>query len=142
MERHDERKAEQAAQEEADREALIAARGHEAPACCVCGKPNLRALSNPGFTCCSHECSEAWPVLRYYIEEGHAEKHRMQMARWQVENETDPVKLRYAQRVLDGKVGRPVQHFGIRPGTKIWEVAKKFRPDLLEGDLNDRKAER
>jgi hypothetical protein len=133
MERADAAKAAQQAQEDAAIQARVD-RG-EAPPCKVCRKPNVRALTNDNTsTTCGDECAQAWPLLRYYLEEGNAEKHRMQMARWALTNpKAKPAQLAYARRVLAGEVTEPVKHFGIKAGSKVEALARRLRPDLLEG---------
>jgi hypothetical protein len=78
-------------------------------------------------------------VLRYYLEKGHAEQHRVSVAKSVLKRpDSTPVQIRHAERVLAGtakKRGR----LHIIPGSRVEEFARRFRPELLD-DYKGREA--
>lgn len=123
----------------------VAERPIEGPAapCRVCGTKYFE-WDRPGPTgvsaTCSHECKDAWVVLRYHCGD-FRERHRVHVVNWVLKNSDDPVARRNAQRTLDGTAGTHGQWLSrgskahglaLRSLREGWPIYEKLTPPIQE----------
>lgn len=132
FEEHRRRRAERQAREEAERQRQHEERAlREGVTCRCCGRPHSRTVRRDWALTCSHECAEAWPVLRYHVDEHEREKHQRAVASWVLRNpdKVNEYELRNARRVRVGleplcvEEGRDRKRRWLVEGSQAFEVA-------------------
>lgn len=88
--------------------------------CVICGIPT------PNPTTCGGPCADdyAKSTLRYHADDDRRANQKRAIARWTLNNETDPIQLRHARRVLDGD-DEPYGGRWLVEGSQSWELAMR-----------------
>lgn len=95
--------------------------------CKACGGWILR---NKGTVTCSHECAEAYLVLRIFDDPDHHRRARAKVYLAKPEKYSE-VNLEWARRML-GSNPPPRNRTYLVPGSERAEIIKKYRPELYD----------